>query len=354
MDDRGPGWRRDPVLAETMSFRPTPRNRGACHYHLAAGCLLAALSCAVPLFASPTITLFQVPGAIGTFPSNINLSGTITGWYWDGTNHLGFVRDPSGQIATFAPPGNTGTYTQDINIAGTVVGLCFSCANSTVGGFMRDSKGTITEFAPPGYENGDSQAFGINAEGAIVGWAMGPRPLMSYVRLPDGTFHTFQVNNEPTYVSAINAAYLVTGYYTDANRNNHGFVTRPNSQLLATFDPPGSVATYPTRINAFGAIMGYYLDAAGFRHGFVRDPLGKIASFDPAWSKATCPTGMNDAGVIVGQYEDSNGLHSFVRDPLGKITPFDSGAATDINDAGVITGGVSTDGTTFVGFVRTP
>ena len=153
-----------------MSFRSTPRNRGAGHYHLAAGCLLAALSCAMPLFAEATITVIQVPGAASTQLFSINLFGTVTGNYTDanGGTH-GFVRDPSGAITTFADPASTATYPQDINVAGTIVGG-WDDTNRMRHSFMRDSEGTITAFDPPQSPNGFwSWATSINAEGAIVG-----------------------------------------------------------------------------------------------------------------------------------------------------------------------------------------
>ena len=352
-----------------MSFRPTPRNRGARHYHLAAGCLLAALSCAVPLFADPTYTTFYVPGnqAYYTFPTGINLSGTVIGTYKedyiggkDAT--YGFVRDPSGTITTFdlgSGGSQAGPYTAPmaINSAGTIVGELRE--NGMPHSFMLDSKGTITSFDPlPDIHL--SGATGINAQGAIVGVCYSPGGC-SYVRNPDGTFHTFAVKGAVlTWAVGINVAYLVTGFYTDANRNYHGFVGWPNSNLLTPFDPPGSVSTRPTSINSFGAITGYYLDATSTPHGFVRNPRGNIISFDAGEGGHTQPTDINDAGAIVGWYSDSNGAHSFLRDPSGTITATDPPGYTgtslgtvSINNHGVITGLVrSCCGN--LGFVRTP
>jgi hypothetical protein len=313
----------------------------------------------VPLFADPTYTFFKVPGAQATSPTSINLFGTVTGSYYDGTNTHGFVRDPSGKVSTFDVPGSTGmigTRPQDINIAGTIVGEWGGAFPSS---FMRDSKGTITAFYPPQFA-GISGAYGINAEGATVGYAMGPPPPTSYVRLPDGTFQMFQVKSEQTYASAINLAFLVTGSYLN-NGIFHGFVGRPNSQAFATFDPPGSVQTNPHSINSVGAITGWYWDADTVSHGFVRDPQGNIVSFDAVGSQNTSPMVINDFGAIVGNYSDSNGAsHGFVRDPQGTLTVIDPPGSNEtyaagINDVGVITGGFSKDGgKTWVGFVRTP
>ena len=358
-----------------MSFRPTPRNRGARHYHLAAGCLLAALSCAAPMLAGSAYTVIQVPGAVSTSPHSINLFGTVTGSYTDAndtTQAHGFVRDPSGQIATFDVPGCTephpysGTTPLDINIAGTVVGVCMEYPNNRFveHSFMRDSKGTITSFDPPQCATG-SRAQSINAEGATVGTCYSVNsPILGYIRYPNGTFSTFNVTGASTFVTAINVGYLVTGTYLTGNGSNqgHGFVGFPSNQLpLATFDPPGSTYTDPMSINSVGAITGMYDDAANVQHGFVRDPLGKFVSFNPMGSQNYSVNAINDAGAIVGSYQDSNGVwHGFVRAPQGAITTIDvpggtSTWAKDINDVGGIVGTFSTDGgKTYSGFVRTP
>jgi hypothetical protein len=326
----------------------------------------------VPLFADPTYTSFQVPDAtIGTYPNGINLSGTVIGTYIGPYNPifhtygtLGFVRDSSGTITTLNlgdgvnGSGVPHTAPTAINSAGTIVGELedYGYPHS----FMLDSKGTITRFDPPQCSHTMSAAAGINAEGAIVGVCIWDAS-SSYVRKPDGTFQTFEVKGAAqTWAVGINMAYLVTGYYYEANSNNaHGFVGWPNSNLLTTFDPPGSVWTKPTSINSFGAITGSYRDAASVDHGFVRNPLGKIVSFDPVGSTTTYPAAINDAGVIVGGYKDSNGFtHGFIRDLLGTITSFDMPGsvytrAVSINDHGVITG-VITGVSKNLAFVRTP
>jgi uncharacterized membrane protein len=312
--------------------------------------LLAALFYAVPVLADPTYTVFRVPGAWTTYPYAINLFGTVTGYYEDLNGQHGFVRDPSGRITKFDPPGSTGTVPLAINIAGTIVGGF----QTATGGhsFMRDSKGTITIFDPPHATNG-SGAWGINAEGAIVG-------VPGYVRNPDGTFLEFDVNGSGASTSDINVAYLVTGYYSGTGGVTHGYVGWPYIHIFAIFDPPGSIITHPTSMNSDGAITGIYQDSSFKAHAFVRDPHGKIVSFDPVGSTWTEPWAINDSGAIVGYYCDSNGCHSFVRDPGGAITLFDVPGsnrtfAKSINERGVITGYFAPDlGDPERGFVRTP
>src|SRR6516165_1393891 len=48
---------------------------------------------------------FDVPGAIGTYPTSINQSGQIAGQWWDsGTGHS-FLRNTDGSIVPFDPSG---------------------------------------------------------------------------------------------------------------------------------------------------------------------------------------------------------------------------------------------------------
>lgn len=98
------------------------------------------LSAQTPLSAH-TITTFEVPGSIGTQPSSINRTGTITGFYADadGLNH-GFVRDNNGNITTVDVPGATNTSALSINSTGEIAGLY-----QDGGGYQRGVKGSVLD-----------------------------------------------------------------------------------------------------------------------------------------------------------------------------------------------------------------
>jgi len=64
----------------------------------------------------------------------------------------------------------------------------------------------------------------------------------------------------------------ITGSYTDASFEPHGFVRALNG-LITTFDPPGAggfQGTQPQAINPRGLIAGYYTDSNNVFHGFLR------------------------------------------------------------------------------------
>jgi len=157
-------------------------------------------------YTKTTFTTFDAPDACsadsnpacpgeGTYPDSINLLGVITGFYSDasGVNH-GFVSYPPYTESTFttidAPgacssdsnplcPGE-GTYPQSINLFGVITGF-YSDASGVYHGFVSHPPyTTVTSFDAPDGCSSDSnpacsgngtQAFDINVEGMLVGYA---------------------------------------------------------------------------------------------------------------------------------------------------------------------------------------
>lgn len=138
--------------------------------------------------ADGTFTTIDVPGAgtgggaftpfgslfQGTAANAINQAGTITG-LWVDANFLahGFVRAKDGTLTSFDPPGSVFTFPGAINPAGEIAG--YWCDFSTCHGFLRTAEGAITSFDPPGsvftFETPDNNQVhvGINPAGAITG-----------------------------------------------------------------------------------------------------------------------------------------------------------------------------------------
>lgn len=164
-------------------------------------------------------------------------------------------------------------------------------------------------------------------------------------------------SGQGTYLTAINASGVITGYYTDANYANHGFLRNSDGSFVI-FTAPDSTYMNPLSINATGAITGYYDDEfAG--HGFVRSPGGTITTFDPAGSEFTQPNSINASGIIAGYYYDASFVtHAFIRTANGTITTIDppgaSGAqAFSINATGDISGCYTDAISIGHGFLRT-
>jgi hypothetical protein len=82
------------------------------------------------------ITIFNGPGAVGTFPQSINAAGVITGNYIGNSGQHGFVRDRDGELTTFDPRGSTNTAPTSINAAGVITGS-YTDASGVSHGFLR-------------------------------------------------------------------------------------------------------------------------------------------------------------------------------------------------------------------------
>jgi probable HAF family extracellular repeat protein len=149
---------------------------------------------------------------------------------------------------------------------------------------------------------GDSSsvAWGINANGDVVGWSTGPNGTRGFV-----------------YSNLLKMVALP------------GLPNRPRS-LARDINDAGDIVG---SANAGGTDVGH---AVIWKGGIAQD-LGTLGgAFSEGW-------GINNIGQAVGTAGTSDGkVHGFVYtpgNPLADLTPnSDQGAATDINDAGQITG----------------
>ena len=256
-------------------------------------------------------TEFDVTGAgtgsgQGTYADNINEKGEIAGDYIESDNvYHGFLRTPDGNIVTFNAKGagtgsGQGTFpasVDGINLLGAIAGS-YQDANNVLHGYVRTPFGSIITFDAPGAGTGPGPALcvfcpgtgssGINLLGVIVGTLLDNNTVWhGYVRSPGGFITTFEAPDagstpgsfQGTVAQNINAVGSVTGYVTDGNYFDHGFVRSANGQITV-FDAPGAgspaggefYGTVPYCNNDEGAITGYYNDATGFAHGFLRTP----------------------------------------------------------------------------------
>jgi len=79
----------------------------------------------------------------------------------------------------------------------------------------------------------------------------------------------------------------------------------PPAGHFVTFDPPGSTFTVPSAITAAGVVLGSYSDSSGAQHGFLRNADGRFTTFDPPGSTLTTATAINPAGTVTGAYNDA-------------------------------------------------
>jgi hypothetical protein len=353
----------------------------------------------------PRIITFDAPGADttpgdfnGTYPSNINVWGAITGSY-QGTDTVfyGFLRTPAGKFATFQAPGAdttagsfNGTSPSSINDLGVITGTYWD-ASGIGHGFLRGPDGKFTTFDVPGAGGYGTTPVAINLEGAVVGlYTDSDYSFHAFLRSPDGKFTTWIGPGACTGngsdgcfgsgASNINAFGISVGGYEDNSVNfvHHSFVRTPDGKLK-TFDVPGAgTGSYQGTgcpgcylgLNQLGAVAGIYSDANSVNHGFLRSPNGKFTKFDAPGAGtdsyegtgcySDCPVSLNDWGAITGIYIDANFVyHGYLRSPEGKIVTVDPVGSTTtvpdgINDFGAITGYYIDANNVYHGFLRIP
>jgi hypothetical protein len=354
---------------------------------------------------------FDVPASQGngTIPIALNSGGTVTGWYFD-ANHVGhgFLRYADGTITPFDAPGagtnpNTfgGTFPSGINLQGSVAGY-INDENGVSHGFVRTSDGNFTGFDAPGADVNPADqrgtlVTGINDLGAISGFYVDTAGVAHGFRLkPNGNFTSFQVPGAAGTIAdgPLNLEGSIVGFDQDFNSQFHAFVRNPGGKLTS-FDPPGmctggtSVGCFGGGgydINIFGTSVGAYMDDSGsfVSHQFLRRVDGSITSWEApgAGNGLYQGTGFNDLSGVGGLYpvgslnnaeavtsiyvDADYTFHGYVRTPDGQFTTIDAPGAditpgdfagtspTTINDSGVIAGWYVDSSFAIHGFVRIP
>ncbi|MGH8092762.1 MAG: hypothetical protein ACREIF_04755 [Chthoniobacterales bacterium] len=127
--------------------------------------------------------------------------------------------------------------------------------------------------------------------------------------------------------------------------------TRPQVQLISTFDYPGTgTQTLPEKVNNHGDIIGAFIDSQGYR-GFILFHTGVFSPpiMDPDdTANFTIGTGINDAQLGCGFYADEGGNHGFFL--IGRtIMNYDVAGSTattiyGVNNDGDFSGSATVDG----------
>jgi hypothetical protein len=303
---------------------------------LAATAALTTTAALSPATVAATLTTFRVPGAMGTYPTDINSKGQIVGTFAPGndafirdangvitTFHLGtqtgatainqkrhivgaytnakgkrvgFVRRASGGFKSFHVPGAGETVAEAINRNGEIVGV-YDTPGS--GGFYRSPNGSMAEFTAPGCQA--TYALAINDSGVAAGSGIncGSPQFVGMIRATDGSLETFTVNGMDTFAYDLNGAGAVTGTVITGSTTRVGFI-RGAHGAVATFSGPASNYTESRAINRSGTAAGDYNDAAGKTHGFVRAPDGTMTAIDVAGEAFTLAVSINNSGAVTG------------------------------------------------------
>lgn len=249
-----------------------------------------------------TVTTVQHPDDPGfTQLLGINNTGTIAGFHGEEASQGFTLTLPS----TFTPqnfPASTQTMTAAINGAGSTAGIYSDVAGVTHGYTnIGGNFATVDRATTPAF----NQALGINSQNVTVGYSgsdIGGQVGQLAYSQSGGTFTDINAllpSNQNSQAVGINAAGAVVGFYLPTADTSVGFLDVGGR--ISTIDPFGSANTQALGINSFGEIVGFYVDAGGAQHGYTFAG-GAFASFDPVGSVGTTINGVNDFGNLVGLY----------------------------------------------------
>jgi probable HAF family extracellular repeat protein len=200
---------------------------------------------------------------------------------------------------------------------------------SGVGSVSADVSYTVTDLGtfPGGFEN--SKAFGINANGQVVGEAYTSSAWHAFL-YSSGTMTDLGTlgSDSCSRALSINAGGQVVGYSlaTIGGGDAHAFLYSSGAMTdLGTF---GGSYSYATGINASGQVVGQAYTTVGVQSpraflysGGTKTDLGTLGG---SWSEAN---GINDGGQVVGSsfISGDNHAHAFL---------YSSGTMTDLGTLG--------------------
>ncbi|MGB7976558.1 MAG: PEP-CTERM sorting domain-containing protein [Roseiarcus sp.] len=293
-------------------------------------------------------------------------------------------------------------------IGGAALMVVCSSANAAV-------RYNFTSFDGPGANGGGTTVNGINNAGDVVGFssdnAGNPTLLTNFIRNPNGTFQTLNINNDPLAMAngindsgavvgtSNNGAFVSTGgnfsvlppvngttaSQTAFGINDHGQIVGQYTDGATGLSPgflynggaysilaplPTAFVTNLQGINNDGLVTGFYSSDGVHQHGFFYNSTADTFSLAPDPNIAnlvlTQFLGLNDDGQAVGYYQTNDGsqhgflfniatdAYTFLDDPSAATSGFSITQITGINDSGELTGFYLDPGTGLQrGFVAT-
>jgi len=179
---------------------------------------------------------FEPSGALYSQGYHINDRGEMGGDWTDaatGTSH-GMLLHSDGKLVSFDAPHAVLTFGglgQALNLEGNFAGT-YADANLGLHGYVRYANGKFAEFTAPGAGNSGfngTWSASLNVLGTVVGFSVEPDGSTTdgYVRFADGTLilaNAPVAGQQSTWAWAINDLNEFTGFWVDAQGNEHGFV----------------------------------------------------------------------------------------------------------------------------------
>jgi hypothetical protein len=253
-----PAARAQGLTYQFSVFNPTPPPGalGSFPWQINANGAIAAsdLAGVGVIYEKNKATVVSFPDGSVVIPYGINSQRTITGTAYppDFSSGRGFVRDYQGNVTWLSIPGATYVNPYGINEVGTVVGDASDADGNPLGGFIAASDGTVSMYSVPGADY--TQLSGVNTSGTIVGRALTGLTSqalalidgnLSFLNIPGATSsQAFDISNPGQ----------IAGLYTDAQGATHGMIYDLSQGTLTTLDIPFD--TPPTITIDFGPPLG--------------------------------------------------------------------------------------------------
>jgi len=232
---------------------------------------------------SGNFTIIDDPGSTSSPPATITQAindwGTVVGFSYDSNgNSHGFVHDVGGAFIPFEPAGAVASQGYHINNLGEVGGD-WSDATGITHGMLRRLEGNLVTFdAPDALTTFGGLGQALSLEGKFVGTYVDANlGAHGYVRHAGGRFTSFtapgggNTNFNGTWGYSINLFGTVVGlsYQADGTTTD-GYVRFADGKLIITDAPvQGQLSTGSLAINDLNEFTGFWYDAQGNEHGFV-------------------------------------------------------------------------------------
>ncbi len=210
---------------------------------------------------------FPAPANHLGVPTALNDVGAIVGSYLDAnaTSH-GFLLY-QGKVSSFMFPGSIRTEALDISRTGIIVGTYNVSGVVGTRAFMVKS-GVFHQITIPGFLSTNTSAFGVNANGDVVGGFVANGAAFGYL-LRNGklTILSFPGAKAGTTPTSINDQGVVVGNYSLAPFDGgHAFMWKDG--VFSNINPPGSTSSLASKISNTGVVVGSYV-SDGLRHGYA-------------------------------------------------------------------------------------
>jgi probable HAF family extracellular repeat protein len=210
--------------------------------------------------------LAGLPGWTYVEATDINDDGDVVGWFHDGKAYGSFLRSATtGLYDVIGVPGMI-TRVLGINNLGQLSGVLWDATWTASTGFVRSPTGVVSTYAPPGViYSGFSK---INDKGQIVGYAYDGKHTGLYgsPTSPEtfsfGDTNGYGLNNNGDIVGRVDTPYP------------EAFITSSDGQTQF-WRMKGAMATYFTDINDGGEIVGSFQGSAGYVHGIIGTLAGE-------------------------------------------------------------------------------